>query len=117
MTVTITTRGGAWLIDETPADAIVTPERMTDEHRLIGQTADEFITNEVMPVLERLEQKDWALATTLVRRCGELGLLGADVPESLGGVELDRISALVVGEAVGRARRTGAGAERVGAGA
>jgi alkylation response protein AidB-like acyl-CoA dehydrogenase len=98
----VTTRGGAWLIEDTPADPIFTPERMTEEHRLIGQTADEFITNEVLPVLDRLEQKDWELARALVRRAGELGLLGVDVPETLGGVGLDRISALIVGEAVGR---------------
>jgi alkylation response protein AidB-like acyl-CoA dehydrogenase len=98
---TATARGGAWLIEDT-AEPIFTRERMSDEHRLIGQTADEFIANDVLPVLEKLEQKDWPLARTLVRRCGELGLLGTDVPEALGGVELDKISALVVGEAVGR---------------
>jgi alkylation response protein AidB-like acyl-CoA dehydrogenase len=75
---------------------------LTEEHRLIGQTADEFMTNEVLPALERLEQKDWALARRLVKRSGELGLLGTDVPEAFGGVELDKVSSIVVGEAVGR---------------
>ena len=104
MTLTeTTTRGGAWLIEDTPADSIFTPERLTGEHRLIGQTATEFITNEAQPALERLEQKDWALARSLVRRAGELGLLGTDVPEALGGVELDKASSVVVGEAVGAA--------------
>ena len=53
-------------------------------------------------MLDRLEQKDWALARALVRRCGDLGLLGTDVPEAYGGVELDKVSSIVVGEAVGR---------------
>ena len=97
-----TTRGGTWLIEETPFGSMFTPERVTEEHRLIGQTADEFIRHEVQPVIERLEQKDWALARSLVRRAGELGLLGTDVPESLGGVELDKISSVIVGEAVGQ---------------
>jgi alkylation response protein AidB-like acyl-CoA dehydrogenase len=95
-------RGGSWLIEETPADSVFTPESLSNEHRLIAQTADEFVSNEVMPGLERLEQKDWAFARQLVRRAGELGLLGADVAESLGGVGLDKVASIIVGEAVGR---------------
>ena len=82
-----TAKGGAFLIEDAAPERVFTPEKMTDEHRLIGQTAHEFMTTEVMPALERLEQKDWALARSLVERCGALGLLGTDVPESLGGVE------------------------------
>jgi alkylation response protein AidB-like acyl-CoA dehydrogenase len=102
-TTTTTVRGGSWLIEDTAADAIFTPEKLSDEHRLIGQTADEFMTKEVLPSIERLEQKDWTLARQLVRRAGELGLLGTDVPEALGGVGLDKVSSIVVGEAAGRA--------------
>ena len=101
MTTLATTRGGQWLI-ENASEPIFTPERLSDEHRLISQTAEEFIVNEVLPVLDKLEQKDWALARALVRRSGELGLLGTDVPEQYGGVELDKVSAIVVSEAVGR---------------
>jgi alkylation response protein AidB-like acyl-CoA dehydrogenase len=103
MSVAETTRkGGIWLIEESQAAGVFTPEQLTDEHRLIGQTADEFLANEVAPVLDRLEQKDWALARALVQKCGELGLLGTDVPEAFGGSELDKVSSVVVGEAVGR---------------
>ncbi len=102
MTTTMTTtRGGQWLIEDA-TEPIFTPERLSDEHRLIRQTADEFVASEVLPVLDQLEQKDWALARALVRRCGDLGLLGTDVPEAYGGVELDKVSSIVVGEAVGR---------------
>ena len=96
-------KGAAWLVEETLPASVFTREKMTDEHRLIGQTADEFITNEVLPVVDRLEQKDWVLARQLVQRCGELGLLGTDVPEAFGGVELDKVSSVIVGESVGRA--------------
>lgn len=102
MTTLTTARGGSWLIEDATADSIFTPEKRSDEHRLIGQTADEFVTNEVLPAIERLEQKDWALARQLVRRAGELGLLGTDIPEAFGGVELDKVSSILVGEAVGR---------------
>jgi alkylation response protein AidB-like acyl-CoA dehydrogenase len=102
-TVETMARGGAWLIEDAQAESIFTPEKLSDEHRLIAQTAQEFMATEVLPVIDRLEQKDWALARALVRRCGELGLLGTDVPESLGGVDLDKAASIVTGEAVGRA--------------
>jgi alkylation response protein AidB-like acyl-CoA dehydrogenase len=95
-------RGGIWLIEETPAERVFTLEKASEEHRLIGGTADEFITNEVVGAVEKLEAKDWALARRLVQRCGELGLLGTDVPEELGGIGLDKVSSVIVGEAVGR---------------
>ncbi len=101
-TTTTAVHGGAWLTDGADAAGILTPERLSDEHRLIGQAAEEFIDNEVVPVLDRLEAKDWALARALLRRCGDLGLLGTDVPESFGGVELDKAASVLVGEAVGR---------------
>jgi alkylation response protein AidB-like acyl-CoA dehydrogenase len=100
--ITAPTKGGIWLIEDASADSVFTPEKLTDEHRLIAQTADEFLTTEVIPVLDRLEQKDWALAKTLIVRAGELGLLGMDVPETLGGVALDKVASMLVGEIVGR---------------
>jgi alkylation response protein AidB-like acyl-CoA dehydrogenase len=101
-TTTTTARGGSWLIESTPPEAVFTPEQLSDEHRLIGRTTEEFLDQEVLPQLERLEQKDWTLARELVRRCGDLGLLGVDVPEEYGGVALDKITSVVVGEGVGR---------------
>ena len=94
--------GGSWLTGDADPASVLTPERLSAEHRLIGQTAEEFVDNEVLPVLDRLEAKDWALARALVKRCGDLGLLGTDVPEEFGGVALDKASSLLVGEAAGR---------------
>ena len=101
MTTIASTRGGAWLVEDVAPGAIFTVEKFSDEHRLIARTADDFMRHEVAPALERLEQKDWSLARTLVQRCGELGLLGTDVPEAYGGVEVDKVSSIIVGEAVG----------------
>src|SRR5512132_4431341 len=102
MTTATAARGGSWLIEDAPAEPVFTPEQLSNEHRLIGQTADEFMTNEVIPAIEKLETKDWALARQLVKRAGELGMLGTDVPDEFGGVELDKVASIVVGEAMGR---------------
>ena len=101
-------RGGSWLIESSQPGDVVTPERRTDEHRLIAQTASEFVTHDVLPALRRLEQKDWALARDLLRRAGELGLLAVDVPEAYGGVALDKVSSLIVSDKLSRAASFGA---------
>ena len=85
-----------------------TPERLTEEHALIGQTTREFVDSEVLPQLDRLEEQDWALARRLVQRAGELGLLSVDVPEAYGGLGLDKVSSLVVSERLGWSASFGA---------
>src|SRR6476646_2419159 len=101
-------RGGEWLIQPTAADAVFTPERLTEEHRLIARTAQEFVDNEVLPKLDQLEQKDWGLARNLVKKGAELGLLGVDVPEAYGGLGLDKVTSLVVSEKLARSASFGA---------
>src|SRR5215213_7879098 len=101
-TATAAARGGSWLIDDSPAAGAFTRERLNDEQRMVGQTAQEFIDKEVTPATDRLEEKDWALARSLVQRGAELGLLATDVPDAYGGLDLDKVSSVVVGEAVGR---------------
>ena len=107
-TTTSTLRGGEWLLQSATADSVFTPEGVSDEHRLIAQTAHEFVDKEILPVLDRLEEKDWALARRLVKRGGDLGLLGVDVPEAYGGVGLDKVSSLVVSEKMARSASFGA---------
>jgi alkylation response protein AidB-like acyl-CoA dehydrogenase len=101
-TDTIIVRGGGWLIEDAAAADAFTRERLNDEQQLIGRTAEQFIDHEVVPKLDQLEAKDWALARTLVKGAAELGLLATDVPEAYGGLDLDKVSSVVVGESVGR---------------
>ncbi|HEX5069987.1 MAG TPA: acyl-CoA dehydrogenase family protein [Vicinamibacterales bacterium] len=96
-------KGAQWLIRESPADEVFTPEKLSEDHRLIARTAQEFVANEVAPALPDLEKKNWTVARRLVARAGELGLLGVDVPEPLGGAGFDKAAAIVVGDAVGDA--------------
>ena len=93
-------KGGAWLIDPTDPATVMTPEKITDEQRMIQQTAHDFIKGEVLPVVERLEKKEWSLNRELLKKCGALGLLGTNIPETYGGVDLDKIATLIVSEQV-----------------
>jgi len=101
-------KGGSWLIEETEPSAVMTPERRTEEHVLIGQASAEFIDGEVLPLVDRLEQKEWALNRELIKKCGALGLLGTNVPEAYGGVDMDKVSTLIVSEQVSRYASFGA---------
>ena len=96
MSTTAASKGASWLVESHDAASVLTPERLSDEHRLIAQTAREFTAKEVIPAIGQLEQKDWKLARRLLARAGELGLLGVDVPEEFGGVGLDKAASLVV---------------------
>ena len=95
-------KGGAWLLEDTPLGVVFTPERMTEEQRLVDQMAQEFVVNEVVDSNDQLETKDWDLARQLLRRCGELGLLGTDVPEEYGGVPLDKVTSVVIASRLGQ---------------
>jgi alkylation response protein AidB-like acyl-CoA dehydrogenase len=107
-TETTILRGGEWLLQSSAADSVFTPERLTEEHRLIGRTAQDFVDNEVLPKLDQLETKDWALARNLVKLGAGLGLLGVDVPEAYGGLGLDKVTSLVVSEKLARSASFGA---------
>lgn len=93
-------RGGEWLLEAARPDTVFTPERMTEEHRLIQRTAQEFAA-ECAAVNDRLESKDWDLSRELLRRAGELGLLATDVPEAYGGLALDKTSSAIIAGSLG----------------
>jgi alkylation response protein AidB-like acyl-CoA dehydrogenase len=96
-------KGGSFLIEERSPEEVFTPEDITEEHRMIGETTREFIDNEVRPRIPELEKHDWTLARELIKKSAELGLVGAVIPEEYGGLGLDQTSGVVVAENFGRA--------------
>lgn len=93
-------RGGAFLIATCTPDDIFTPADLSDDQRLIGQTADEFVTKEVIPSIPDLEAKKEGLMAQMLKKAGEIGLLGGAIPESYGGSGLDKVSATVIAEKI-----------------
>jgi alkylation response protein AidB-like acyl-CoA dehydrogenase len=92
------TVGGSFIIDEADYNRVATPEDFTEEHRLIGQTTEDFVAGEVAPRDEEIEKLNYGLSVSLLRKAGELGLLGADIPEAYGGLGLDKISSTLISE-------------------
>ena len=101
-------RGAEWLLKSSDPSSVFTPERLSEEHHLIAQTVSDFVNQEVLPQLDRLEQKDWALSRRLVHRAGELGFHGVDVAEEYGGLQLDKATSLIVSERMSQAASFGA---------
>ena len=91
-------KGGSFLLEEVSPQEIFTPEEFTEEHKMIIDTTERFIKNEVVPHMEKLEHKDFELTRQLLLKAGELGLLGADIEEKYGGAQLDSIASLLIVE-------------------
>ncbi len=96
-------KGGEFLITDPTTTEVFTPEDFNDEHKMIGETTREFVDNEVAPQLPAMEQHAWEVARDLVHKGGELGLLGATIPEEYGGLGLDQTTGVVIAEMMGRA--------------
>ncbi|MCG5103894.1 acyl-CoA dehydrogenase family protein [Oceanobacillus alkalisoli] len=91
-------KGGAFLIEELTGEDIITPEDLTDEHKMIAKTTEEFVNSEVVPLIDKLENHEFDHSVDLLKKAGDLGLLGADVPEAYGGLGLDKISSSLITE-------------------
>lgn len=96
--------GGSFLIEDLAAEDIYTPEDFSEEHLMIAKTTEDFIIKEVVPQLEKMEDHDFEVSRRLLTKAGELGLLGADVPEEYGGLGLDKISSSLITEKFARGR-------------
>jgi butyryl-CoA dehydrogenase len=94
--------GGSFLIEERTADEVFTPEDFTDQHLLIAQTAEEFANKEIVPQIEKMEHKDFSISRGLLKKAGELGLSGVDVPEAYGGMELDKVTSAIIADRIAK---------------
>src|SRR5258705_10823073 len=78
-------KGGSFLLESPLPGDVFTPADLTDDQKLIGQTAEEFVLKEVFPLIKDLENKKAGLMASLVKKGGEVGLMGGGVPEEYGG--------------------------------
>jgi alkylation response protein AidB-like acyl-CoA dehydrogenase len=95
-----TVAGGQFLTHSLGPDEIFTREDLTEEQRMFGRTAAEFMRNEVVPCEARIYAHDWDLTRELLRKAGAIDLMRLEIPEAYGGLGLDKISAALVGEQI-----------------
>jgi len=94
-------KGGEFIIRKTTPEEIFTPEEWTEEHEMIGKMCDDFINQEVIPVLDRMDKMEDGLMQSVLVKAGELGMLGLSVPEELGGMGVDFKTSLLATERLG----------------
>jgi len=91
-------KGGGFLVEEVSPSDVFTPEDFSEEQKMIAQTVEEFMTNDVLPQKERMEKKDLSATIELLKKAADLGLCGVEVPEKYSGLGLDKVSAMLVAE-------------------
>jgi alkylation response protein AidB-like acyl-CoA dehydrogenase len=91
-------RGGSFLIEDRTPEEVFTPEDFSEEQRMIADTAADFMEKEMMPRLSEILSLKYEATRDLLRKAGELGLLGLEIPEEYGGAGLDKVSGCLVSE-------------------
>ncbi len=94
-------KGGEFLIRDTSPSEIFTPEKWSEEQRMIAAMCRDFIRTEIVPNLDRIDSLEEGLMPSLIEKAGELGLLGMSVPEELGGMGVDFKTSLLATESLG----------------
>jgi alkylation response protein AidB-like acyl-CoA dehydrogenase len=94
--------GGSFLLEERAPDEVFTPEDFSEQHQLIGQTAEEFAVKEILPNVEKMEHKDFSITRDLLKKAGELGLSSVEIPEAYGGLEMDKVTAAVIADHIAK---------------
>jgi len=72
------------------------------EYEEIRQWAREFTQREIAPLAEKIDRSD-EYPRDLSRKMGQYGLLGLNLPHEYGGLGLDLMSSVIVGEEIARA--------------
>ena len=93
-------KGGSFLLESPAPQDVFTPADLTDDQKLIGQTAEEFVLKEVFPHIKELEEKKPGLMAELTRKAAELGLMSGGTPEEYGGAGLDKVASTVLTEKI-----------------
>jgi butyryl-CoA dehydrogenase len=94
--------GGSFLLEERQPSEVFTPEDFTEQHQLIGQTTEEFAINEILPNVEKIEHKEFQVTRDLLKKAGDLGLSGVEIPEAYGGLEMDKVTAAVIADHIAK---------------
>jgi butyryl-CoA dehydrogenase len=90
--------GGSFLIEEHSTAQVFTVEDLSEEHQQIAQTTQEFARNEILPNVEKIEHKEFAVTRGLIQKACEIGIGNVDVPEQYGGSDMDKISSAIIAE-------------------
>jgi alkylation response protein AidB-like acyl-CoA dehydrogenase len=94
-------KGGEFLIKDTTYQDVFIPEEFDEEQQMIAQSCRDFLTAEIYPNLERIDNQEEGLMQSLLVKAGELGLLGVSIPEEYGGFGKNFNTSMLVADVIG----------------
>lgn len=94
-------QGGEFLVKETQAEEIFIPEEFDEEQQMIGQTCQDFLETEVLPNLDKIDKKEDGIMESILKKAGELGLLGISIPEEYEGFGQSFLTSMLAAEVLG----------------
>jgi butyryl-CoA dehydrogenase len=94
--------GGSFLLEERQTADVFTVEDFSEQQQMIGQTTEEFAINEILPQADKIEHKDFSISRELLKKAGDLGLSGVEIPEAYGGLEMDKVTAAIIADHIAK---------------
>ena len=98
----VAARGGSFLLEDRRTDEVFAPEDFTEEQRMIARAAEDFMETEMVPRLPEILALRYDATRELLRKAGEVGLLGVEIPAEYGGLGLDKVSGCLIAEKAAR---------------
>ena len=89
-------RGGSFMFHPAGSLPQFIAEENGEDTLAIAGAARDFMNGEVMPRDEEIDHLDLELTRDLLAKAGDLGILGMEIPEAYGGLDLDKKTALLV---------------------
>ncbi len=96
-------KGAAFLLKKTKEAQVFISDEFGEEQQMIRDTMVDFIDNRVLTQVPNIEKQVPEIVPALMEEMGELGLLGSNMPEQYGGMDMDFISNSIIGEMIGYA--------------
>tara|TARA_B100001146_G_scaffold44838_2_gene38450 strand:+ start:9947 stop:11734 length:1788 start_codon:yes stop_codon:yes gene_type:complete len=93
--------GGEFLIKESNPENIFIPEDFNEEQKMMADACQDFLEKDVIPKTEEVEKSIPGLMENLLKKSGDLGLLGLSISEEFGGMNMSFNTSMLIADIIG----------------
>lgn len=94
-------KSGEFLVENIGSEDVFIPEEFNEEQRMISQTCQDFLDAEVYPNVDKVDKQDRELMKNMLKKSGELGLMGISIPEEYNGFGQSFVTQMLAAETIG----------------